>query len=220
VKALICDLDNTLFSPRTIPREVLQPVLDALFAANTGTSRVEPEALARALEEGWRRPFNEVVREHALPPWVLETWARANRILEVPSALPLFDDVACLWDLPLRRFLVTTGFRRFQESKVRALGLAERFEAVLVDDVDDAVRLGKEGIFRRILQHADLVADQVVVLGDSAESEIAAGSRLGMITVQIVREGIVAAERADFRIRSCAELPEILQAMEAGAAGS
>lgn len=215
--ALICDLDNTLFSPRTIPREVLQPVFDAVLAANAGASRADPELLTRALEEGWKRPFDVVAEQYALPAWVLGVWSRANGSLEVQGPLPLFDDVGWLWSLPLRRFLVTTGFRSFQESKVRALGIAGRFEAVLVDAIDDGAPEGKQALFARIVERHGIEPSRVVVLGDSAESEIAAGNRLGMITVQVVREGIAPAQAADFRISSCVELPGILRALDSTA---
>ncbi|MBK6428638.1 MAG: hypothetical protein IPF82_21330 [Blastocatellia bacterium] len=48
-------------------------------------------------------------------------------------------------------FLVTTGFRDFQESKVDALGIRERFVEVIVDDIDGHVRLGKFRIFGELL---------------------------------------------------------------------
>jgi putative hydrolase of the HAD superfamily len=142
---------------------------------------------------------------------VLDVWKRESTKLEVLEPLRLFDDVGSLWTLSLRRFLVTTGFRRFQESKVRALGIENQFEAVLVDAVDEPARKGKDGLFRQILEHCELDSSQVVVLGDSPESEIAVGNRLGMVTVQMLREDVAPTKHARFRIQSCAELPNILR---------
>jgi putative hydrolase of the HAD superfamily len=214
IRALICDLDNTLFSPSTIPADVVQPVIDAVLEANVGSGAVDPFVLTRALDEGWHRPFDLVARDHDLPDWVLSVWLRENARLEVTMPLELFPDTECLWTTPLPRFLVTTGFRRFQESKVRALGLGPRFDAVIIDAVDEPVRKGKERIFREILTDHPFPAEAFLVLGDSADSEIAAGNRLGMVTVQVQRDGVEPAEHANYHIRTCLELPDILRSLE------
>lgn len=218
IRALICDLDNTLFSPSSLPRDILQPVIDAVLSGNVGPDRVDEAVLHRALEEGWRRPFDAVAREYALPPWVLETWMRINQRLEVATPLEPFPDVEHLWRTAPRRFLVTTGFRRFQESKVRALGFDSRFEDVIIDAVDDPVRIGKEHAFRGILGRCALSPAEVLVLGDSGESELAVGGQLGMTTVQVLRDGVEPAPHASFRISSCEALPGILTRLETASA--
>ena len=51
----------------------------------------------------------------------------------------------------MQRFLVTSGFRRLQESKVRALGFADWFAAIYIDAIDEPNRRGKHGFFQDIL---------------------------------------------------------------------
>jgi HAD superfamily hydrolase (TIGR01549 family) len=89
-------------------------------------------------------------------------------------------DLAVLKELPLQRFLVTSGFRRLQESKVRALGFADWFAGIYSDALDEPNRRGKHGIFQDILSAHGLGPDEVLVVGDNPDSEIEAGNRLGM----------------------------------------
>jgi hypothetical protein len=57
--------------------------------------------------------------------------------------------VAGLAQLALQRFLLTTGFRRLQESKVRQLGLTSLVTAVYVDALDPPGPLGKRALLER-----------------------------------------------------------------------
>jgi FMN phosphatase YigB (HAD superfamily) len=55
-----------------------------------------------------------------------------------------------------------------------------------------------------------LLPTDVAVLGDSAESELATGRRLGMWTIQILRGKVAPAPQAHWRIHDLAELPAVL----------
>lgn len=210
IRALICDLDNTLFAARTVPRTTVQPAIEAVRAANRAGPMIPEARLGEALEACWDRSFDEVARLYALPEALCRAWEAAAEQLEVTEQLELYPDVAVLWSLPLRLFLVTTGYRRFQESKIRVLGLTSRFEAIYVDALGDSPRAGKETLFRRLLVERELAATEVAVLGDSADAELAAGAKIGLWTIQILREGVIPASSAHWRIQSLGELPHVL----------
>jgi len=108
--------------------------------------------------------------------------------------------------LPATLFLVTSGFRRLQASKVRALGIAKFFKEVHIDAIDEPERLGKLGIFQRIKDQNNLDSSEVVVVGDNPESEIEAGHALGLHTVQILRPGVSRGTNADQFVHSLKEL--------------
>ena len=219
IRTLICDLDNTLFPARTVPRAAVEPALDRVRLANRTGPRISDARLDEALEACWDRAFDEVARLYDLPEALCHAWEMAATELEVTAPLELYADVDVLWSLPLRRFLVTTGYRRFQESKIRALGLASRFEAIYIDALGETHRSGKETLFRQILSEQQADVPETAVLGDSAEGELLAGERLGLWTIQILREGVVPAPQANSQIRSLVELPAVLaQASQARAA--
>jgi putative hydrolase of the HAD superfamily len=112
----------------------------------------------------------------------------------------------------VKLLLVTSGFRTLQESKIEALGLRSRFDAVHVDAIDEADRKGKDGIFRDILERYGFEPERVLVVGDNPESEIEAGNRLGMATVQILRPGVARGATATHYIHGLSELRAIIEA--------
>ena len=105
--------------------------------------------------------------------------------LEVTQPMQGYGDLEILPALSAERFLVMSGFRRLQQSKIRALRLAPCFTAIAVDAIDEPNRLGKQKLFELILDTYHLQPKEVLVVGDNPESEMAAGNRLGIQTVQM-----------------------------------
>ena len=64
----------------------------------------------------------------------------------------------------------------------RALGIATMFTAIHVDAIDQPGYRGKQKIFEDILHDFQLQPDQVLIVGDNHDSEIAIGARLGIRT--------------------------------------
>jgi putative hydrolase of the HAD superfamily len=208
VSAIIFDLDNCLSAADEPGRGLLEPVFDAIRRSNAGT--LSDEALERAFADCWRRPLDVVAREHRFSAGMLAAgWAVAART-EVDAPMRGYADLAALAELPGLHFLVTSGFRRLQESKIRALGFAERFTAVYVDAIDDADRKGKQKIFEEILDTYRLGPGEVLVVGDNPDSEIEAGNRLGLRTVQILRAGVPRGSNATHYIHSLSELRRLM----------
>ena len=64
--------------------------------------------------------------------------------VEVNAPLNGYADLSVGRELALRRFLVTTGFRRLQESKILALMIESWSERVIGDAIDEAGHPGKQ----------------------------------------------------------------------------
>lgn len=213
LRAVIFDLDDTLFPVSSLPANALAPAAAAARAANVGREALPADRLERALADAFRFPFPVVVTTHALPPALVQVWDAANRALAITTDLTAYEDVVpVLTQLRLRRFLVTTGYRRFQESKLAALRLGDLFDRVYIDAVDDdsLAPKGKTAVFRQLLDEWLLAPTEVLVVGDSEPGELAAGRALGMPTVQILRPGVSPAQLVDWRIASLEELPALI----------
>ena len=213
IRLLLVDLDNTLFRTRSMPREVVRPAVDAVRAANVGPAALPAEAIDRFLHDCWQRPFDVAAREHGVPEALREAFGAALVGLRVGVPLTPYPDVAALAAIPATRVLVTTGYRRFQESKVEALGVAWLFDRVVVDAVGEPGREGKAGAFRRLLGEYGLAPGEALVVGDSAESEIAAGLAVGIPTVQVLRPGVARTDAARFHVRGLDELRDVVAAL-------
>ena len=204
INAAIFDLDSCLAPADEMGRSFYEPAFKAIRKANEGA--VSDAVLEVALEDCWRHPLDFVAQNHGLSQAMLNAGWRVFSGLEVQTPMSGYGDLDVLKQLPLLRFLVTSGFRRLQESKIRALELAPVFTAIYIDAIDEPDRKGKEGIFLEILERHRLKPEEIIVVGDNPESEIAAGNRLGMPTVQILRPGVPRGDNADQYIHELSEL--------------
>jgi len=121
-----------------------------------------------------------------------------------------YGDLAVLAEIRAKLFLVTSGFRRLQESKVKALGIAHLFTEVHIDAIDESHPKGKLQAFEAIMKTHQLGPREVLVVGDNPESEIAAGNTLGMATIQTLRPGVLSSPAATHHIRTLGELKRFL----------
>ena len=207
-KAIILDLDNCL-SPADEPgASLLASVFEAIRRTNQGL--FSESEMERIHFDCWRNPLDAVAQKHGFPAEMLSAAWAAYENLEVKTAMQGYDDLQTLAELPVEKFLVTSGFRRLQESKVRALGLASILTAVYIDAVGEADRLGKEGLFQKILRVHGLGRNEVLIVGDNPDSEIAAGNRLGIETVQILRPGVERGANAKYFISGLRELQSLI----------
>ncbi|HEY5893964.1 MAG TPA: HAD family hydrolase [Chthoniobacterales bacterium] len=208
INALIFDLDNCLAAANEVGEQLFEPAFEAIQKANLGT--LSDEALDQAFADCWRHPLDWVAAKYGFSQAMLAAGWRVFATMEVTEPMYGYGDLASLAELPVQRFLVTSGFRRLQESKIKALNLAPLFTSTHVDAIDEPDRLGKQRFFEQILKDHQLTPAEVLVVGDNADSEIEAGNRLGIRTVQTLRYGVPRASNATFHIYSLVELKKLL----------
>ena len=184
------------------------PAIDAIRLANRGT--LSEEAFNDAISDCWRHPLDWVATKYGFSDAMVSAGWNVLATIEVKEPMHGYGDLAMLSDLPARLFLVTSGFRRLQESKINALRLRPLFTAIYVDAIDEAERRGKQSLFEQILAIYRFRPADVLVVGDDADSEIAAGNQLGIRTVQTLRPGVPRANNATFYVHSLGELKELL----------
>jgi putative hydrolase of the HAD superfamily len=211
IRVAVFDLDNTLYDATTMPDEVLAPAIAAVRRANAGPGGIPADVLEAAIQSARRLGFLQVAERHGLPASLRAAWRAAYQHLAVTTRLSTYPDVLpCLEALELTRVLLTTGFRRMQESKIAALDIAHLFHAIYIDALDRGAGPGKQRLLQEMIETYDCRAREVLVIGDSAENEIAAGNALEAITVQILRPGIVFSDTAQYHLTTLAELPRLL----------
>ena len=210
INAVIFDLDNCLSAADEVGRALFEPAFEAIRRANQG--RLPDETLEEAFSDCWYHSLDFVAARHGFSRVMLDAGWAALAGLEVTTPMSGYPDLGMLEEIKALRFLVTSGFRRLQESKVRALGIHPLFTEVLVDAIDDPNRKGKQQIFSDIMESYQLTPAQVLVVGDNPDSEIAAGNRLGIKTVQILRPGVLRCRSASFHIDGLAGLNQLIAA--------
>ena len=208
IRALIFDLDNCLAAADEPGESLLEPAFAAIRAANHGT--LSEAALQHAFADCWRHPLDWVASTHGFTSGMLKAgWdVMANTVVTQP--MHGYGDLEVLASLPAERFLVTSGFTRLQSSKIARLRLDRFFAEMYVDAIDEPNRLGKQKLFERIMDRHGLRPTEVLVVGDNADSEIEAGNRLGIQTVQTLRPGVTKAQTATFHVKGLEELAQKL----------
>jgi phosphoglycolate phosphatase-like HAD superfamily hydrolase len=206
---IVFDLDNTLFDTRSIPAALTAGLFDSVRAANTGPDAVPSDVLSAALDESWSVAFTLVAKKYRLPQRISDVWSEFHNTLTFPEPLIPFDDVVetlhRLRDEQRFVVLLTSGYERVQRAKVDALGLTALFDLIVVDAVDVEHR-GKQPILADLISSRHWLSQHMLIVGDSAISEIAAGNALGIPTVQILRPGVVRTDTATRHICSLREL--------------
>jgi putative hydrolase of the HAD superfamily len=208
IRAVIFDLDNCLAAADEVGAALYQPAFDAIRTANRG--HLPKDVLDQAVADVWRHPLDWVAERHGFSKEMRDAGWRAFVALEATQPMRGYGDLASIAELPGMRFLVTSGFRKLQESKIRLLKLAPLFTAIHIDAIDEPDRLGKQGLFEQIMRGHALRPAEVLIVGDSADSEIAVGNRLGIRTVQTLRPGVPRTEKAMFHVKSLTELRPLL----------
>lgn len=209
MKALIFDLDNCLAPATQVGEALFTPVFDAISANNH--SHLSSETLARAFADMWRHPYDWVAETYAFTSAMKTAGWQQLQEAQVQQPMHGYGDLDVLNTLPGEKFLVTAGFSKLQHSKIQALNLASYFRELLVDAIDLPERLGKQGLFEDIMQRYHLAKKDVLIIGDNKDSEIAAGRRLGLVTVQTLRPGVPKTQDANFHVHNLQELRELIQ---------
>jgi len=206
---IVFDLDNTLFDTRSIPAALTADLFDSVRVANSGPDAVSEDTLAAAIHDSWSVPFTLIAKKYHLPQRISDVWSAFHNTLTFPEPLQPFDDVV----ETLQRLrneehfllLLTSGYERVQLAKLDALGLTQFFDFIAVDAVDSEHR-GKHDILAELMSLRHWLPKDLLIVGDSAISEIAAGNALGIPTIQILRPGVVLTETATRHIHSLREL--------------
>ena len=121
-KALILDLDNTLFPTSAIGDELFAPLYELLERDGNFAGHLET-----IKQEMTRRPFQKLVLEFGFSRELTEQGIVLLNELQYHKPIALFEDYAVLKRYPIQKFLVTMGFKKMQESKVKHLGIHPDF---------------------------------------------------------------------------------------------
>ena len=206
-KAIIYDLDNTMFPADTITMEVAQPVLNAIRRSNGDI--LSPQLLEEALADCYKISIRDVAKKYCFSQNMLDEALKAFSTMQIDYQLHPYSDYHCIRQIPGIRFLVTSGNTYFQNLKISNLGIQNDFQEIYIHDDEDSSFEGKVKIFQSIQDKYHLNKQRVMVVGDNPSSEIAAGNKLKMTTVQILREGVLKSDSANFHISSFIELKHL-----------
>jgi len=200
-KAIIYDLDNTIFPVSSIGEKLFGSLFDAI--AESGQHNDSMDAIKYAI---MRTPFRIVAQRHNFSDELTQKGIDIQETIDYKDEMNTFEDYPEIKNIPGERFLVTTGFKTMQLSKIRQLGISYDFKEI---HVVNPVETTKKDVFADILKRYNYQPDEVLVVGDDPESEIAAAKALGIPTVLYDKNDMQDASAADFKIEHFAQLRDI-----------
>jgi putative hydrolase of the HAD superfamily len=176
-KAIIFDLDNTIYPVPQIGSKLFAPFFDLIEQEGTHNHDLE-----KIKDEVMRTPFQKVAEDHHFSEELTRKSIDILKELAYNGAIEPFADFEVVLSLPVDKFLVTTGFTKMQQSKVDRLELAKDFKEIHIIDPTISKK-SKKDIFADIIQRYEYDKDDVLVVGDDVNSEIKAAQELGVDAV-------------------------------------
>ncbi len=205
-KLIIFDMDNTLFDTYG---QLGIKVLDSMI------KKMKEHGLTDEQEKIMREKyittgFRTVANQLKLSDELKEIGKSTYKEMDLSEITP-FDDVGLIKDFTQKKVLVTSGTEKVQNEKIRILGIAPLFDEIIIDPIGSGE--SRDKIFRELLEKYKVKPEEVMVIGDNAEAEIAASNKLGMVTVQIFRRPFLKG-KADHYVKDLYEVQKILDEMK------
>lgn len=205
IKAIIYDLDNTIFPVPAIGDKLFGPLFDLI--ENTGKHTEDMEAIRYAI---MRTPFRVVAQRFSFSPELTQQGIELQETLVYDTPIATFDDYPLTREIAADRYLVTTGFDKMQNSKIDQLGIRGEFKEV---HVVNPVLTNKQNVFADVLERNGYSANEVLVVGDDPESEIAAAKALNITTVLYDPVNKYDIKEADYKISGYGEFAAIVNSL-------
>jgi putative hydrolase of the HAD superfamily len=177
-KALILDLDNTIYPVNSIAPELFAKLFAVL---DQHLDEFSPETMNDIKDDLQRRHYHLVAEKFNFGPELMAEGLTLLKNLAYTQPMKPFDDYPQVASIALKKFLVTTGFSKLQWSKVKMLDLEKDFEEIHIVDPEISNQTKKD-VFADILKRYGYAPADVLVIGDDPESEIKAAIALGIDT--------------------------------------
>jgi putative hydrolase of the HAD superfamily len=204
-KAFIYDLDNTIYAVASIGEQLFASLFALIKQSGEQADRFD-----KIRDDIMRKPFQVVAATHHFSEDLTRQGIRHLQHLAYEGDIKPFPDYPLIRNIPGERFLVTTGFQKLQESKIRGMGIAPDFQEIFIVDPDTSTKTKKD-VFAGIMEKYGYQPPQVLVIGDDPESEIKAARDLGLDTVLYDKENRHPHAPVTFRITDFGELADLVK---------
>jgi putative hydrolase of the HAD superfamily len=193
IKALICDLDDTLFDESTYVVSGLRVVARHVASRYDASADVLYNVMRTDMARNGRgTAFNAALRAVGQPDEPLQVDALVNLYRQHVPTITLYPDATrFLEELPkenphIKTALLTDGLPVMQRNKVAALGIAGRFNTI-VYCWDLATPKPATAGFLQAAQSLGVEPWACAMVGDRVDHDMAPAKKVGMHTIRVAR---------------------------------
>lgn len=176
-KAIIFDLDNTIYSVHSIGNELFASLFELIIQNGNHAENIE-----QIKAEIMRRPFQQVASDYNFDDELTQKGITLLKDVTYKGKIEAFIDYEFTRNLPVDKFLVTTGFLKLQQSKVEGMKIGQDFKEIHIVDPLASDRTKKD-VFADIMKRHGYTKSELLVVGDDLHSEIKAAQELGIEAV-------------------------------------
>ncbi|MDN5284583.1 MAG: family hydrolase [Mucilaginibacter sp.] len=177
-KAIILDLDNTIYPVSSIAEDLFTKVLAFLDSL---ADELSADEISKAKEDMKRRPYQQVAAQYNFSEVAKSKGIELLKNLEYSLPMQPYEEYKYISDTTIVKFLVTTGFTKLQWSKIKQLSIEKDFKAIYIVDPEVSSDTKKD-IFAMIMSTHSYKPSELLIIGDDPESEIKAATLLGIDT--------------------------------------
>jgi putative hydrolase of the HAD superfamily len=206
MKDLILDLDNTIYPVSSIGEKLFAPVFKLLKLPEY---QLSAPTIEKAKQQIMRVPFQKVAQELNFPARLTQSAVELLRNLSYNERIDYFSEYPLIRELDSLKFLITTGFRTLQESKITALSIRQDFTEIFVIDPDTS-EMSKKNAMELIMEKYKLLPSDLLVIGDDPESEIKAATELGIESFLLDSENLHPYSNATYKGKTLADVLQYL----------
>ncbi|TKK69384.1 HAD family hydrolase [Ilyomonas limi] len=173
-KAIIFDLDNTIYGVPTIADGLFAPLFQ--YIKESGAHDDNFEAIKAEI---MRKPFQVVAAMYHFSEALTKQGMELLSNISYKEPIQYFSDYEAARNITLEKYLVTTGFMQLQQSKIDGMNISKDFKEIhIIDPATSATT--KKDVFAAIIQRHGYHINEVLVVGDDLHSEIKAAQDLGI----------------------------------------
>lgn len=207
IKALILDLDNTIYPAKSIGDAIFANIEDLM---NEYAETVGKDTIDKAKDELTRTAFQKVADKYGFPEEFKKRGVEILKNTAYDGPIEPYGAYHTIEELNIDKYLVTFGFVKLQQSKIDGLSIRSQFKDVVVVDPEETSET-KKNVFERIMQQNGYQPQDLLVIGDDPESEIKAGKELGIATYLFDIDGRYHAGQADYYERDFEKVKELIE---------
>ena len=203
-RAIILDLDNTIYPVTSIGDKLFAPLFNLIENYKNSEDNIE-----EIKKQIMRKPFQQVAKDFNFDNDLIEKGIAILKNIVYNGAIKPFEDYQFVKDLPLDKYLVTTGFKKMQQSKVDAMQLQTDFKEIHIIDPTTTGKIKKD-IFAEIVERHHYDKSEVLIVGDDLHSEIKAAKDIGIDAVLYDKQNFYKEHKSVTRITDFTELKDHL----------